>query len=1528
MPQYQPPGYSKWSPSRLRTLRCFALFCFALFFFGFHMIARLLSNFKKGWHCFQAFAMRDGLAFNVCHSVVLGILLTLNFSCKLENGNGAKTAEGKPNTENAQSEAAGSDSIITGIPIVDQGVRIDFDSIFETTVVPLKGEPKVVSAHPNRNPAGQPVVIPIPKNLTVITPGENGVPLPKKVRAKGKVVPASQPQPILATPLRTKDEAIANIQVLEIEQRAGSDRIETILEDSRGNLWFGTPSGAYKYDGKWLTSFSEQEGLSNSSIRAIVEDRHGNLWFATWGDGVICYDGTSFIHFTEKEGMSSDMVYSMIMDGKGNLWFGTYGGGAVCYDGNDFTIFTDKEGLCDKSALSMMADTNGDIWFGTVKGGACQYDGKSFTHYTYKEGLGSNLIYSIITDRQGAIWFGTYQGASRFDGDSFKNYTTKEGLLGMLVTCIHEDVEGNIWMANRTGSQNSDSGVSRFDGKNFEHYTVREGMSHNIVNSMIPDNAGVIWMGTNAGVTRFDPKSFRHFTEQNGLKFEQRVSSIVGDKSGNIWLGTWVGGLIRFDGENFSYFTKEEGMSVNIINKLFFNNEDELWFDVGSIGFTNFDGKIFEHHLLREKYGRSLLPILQDSRGRKWYSIANGMFCYDSTGCVLFSKKEIFGDKFVSKMLEDSRGQLWFGANDGGVIKYDGSAFTLITEAEGMSNNQLTAILEDSQGYLWFGTRGGGLNRYDGTQFVHFTEAEGLGNNLVNSMLQDGTGNIWVSRQNGVSLIVPKKNWSDSTKGIAPTSLNNAHGDYRIFNYDTKDGLKGKAYSSMYLDVENRLWLGGVKGMSMLDISQFKVVNKPPKVKFDHIEIRQQYLDFSRLTDTAYQSTFSFGKEMSQISCSLVPFSNCPVNMTVPNDLDHLTFYFSGIDWAAPHKIQYSYLMDGVDKGWSLPQSAPQAEYRNLPFGTHTIKVKAVGAAQIWSDPIEYTFTIRPPWLRTWWAYLCYILAGGGILFGIRAYELKRKLAKAEEQRTKEMNEVKSKIYTNITHEFRTPLTIINGIAEKLQRKVDFELREDLEVIKRNGRQLLHLVNQMLDLAKLESGSLPLHLVQGEVVSFLKYLLESFHSLAEDKNIQLKFESELESCVMDHDPVRLQEIVTNLLSNAVKFTPESGKVEMRLAMEKQTADTHFLITVSDTGIGIPADKQQQIFERFYQLDDSPTRQSEGTGIGLTLTQELVKLLKGNIEVESELGKGSKLTVRLPVTNKAKPVDSKVFYTPGISLTTPSPHSDAATKEQPASSDSAKPSLLFIEDSPDLLRYLSSMLQSDFQIITASNGKLGLEKALVEMPDIIISDVMMPEMDGYEVCRRLKENLVTCHIPIILLTAKADAESKIKGLEQGADAYLPKPFDEKELRMQLKRLLEATERLRRYYTSEQFLNRINVQVSWPKEVHNDPLLMEIYKLVNKYITDPELSAEYLASQLNMSYISCFRKVKALTGMGVKEYIQHIRINIAAALLSEHPEWPLSKVATSTGFGSPQFFSRLFKKTMGQTPANYRMLDKNK
>ena len=659
--------------------------------------------------------------------------------------------------------------------------------------------------------------------------------------------------------------------------------------------------------------------------------------------------------------------------------------------------------------------------------------------------------------------------------------------------------------------------------------------------------------------------------------------------------------------------------------------------------------------------------------------------------------------------------------------------------------------------------------------------------------------------------------------------------------------------------------------------------------------------------------------------------------ITLTHLQNNLLFGFTALNYETPEKNQYKYKLEGYDKDWiSAPASARVAKYTNLSHGHYTFRVIASNNDGVWNeqgDTLE--IVILPPWWRTWWAYLFYIALIGGSSFFFYRFQLNRRLEQAEASRLKEMDAVKTKLYTNITHEFRTPLTVILGMAEQVMDNPKEFVQEGLKMIIRNGQNLLNLVNQMLDLSKLESGHLSLHYQQGDVVNFLKYIVESLHSLAESKGLQIHFISDLEQLTMDYDETRLQQVASNLLSNAVKFTPKGGNIYVSLSIQSDT----FSFKVKDTGKGITEADLPYIFDRFYQVDDTATRHGEGTGIGLSLTRELVKLMNGTISVKSQMNKGTEFEVVLPIhlvadkkaKNEQLPILPPIIDTSIADDTPLSINQEFSTE---------KPLVLIADDNADVRAYISSCLSADYNLLIAKDGQECEDMAFEHTPDLIISDVMMPFKDGFEVCKTLKTDERTSHIPIIMLTAKADMDSKLQGLEHGADVYLMKPFNKEELLLRIKKLLELRLQLQEYYRSTVMSANAHSEIGategdkllkedMSKEkpsllVNNfdNTFILKVRTLIEANLTNVHFDVEKLCSDLLLSPSQVYRKIMALTGLSTNNFIRYIRLLKAKELLLKNSHYSISAVAYDSGFNDPAYFSRAFKQEFGVTPQAWR------
>lgn len=1397
---------------------------------------------------------------------------------------------------------------------------------------------------------------------SIATPGKNGIFLPKVVPANGKVVIAGLPQVVPATEVKSLDPNPYNFSSFNKLQGMADSNVQYIFEDVYGNLWFSTANGGVsKYDGHYFTTFTQLQGLPSNNITCIEGDREGNIWFGS-SSGISKYDGHSFTNFTVTEGLSSNHVTSMFVDKKGFLWIGSWNGGASRYDGKTFTHYARKEGLGENNVASIMEDTKGNLWFGTDGNGISKYDGTYFHNYTSTPAIYLDVVTCMLEDVQGNIWIGTQSGGlAMYDGESFVQYDQNDGLPNNFIFSIHEDGMGNIWIGTWGG------GVTKYNGKSFRYYPVLEGLSQDTVESILEDSTGNLWFGTwGSGISKYRGQDFRHFTSEDGL-VNSDIGGVLEDVNGNIWVGTYGGGALQYDGEKFTQITENYPGYGVLVNCIVADKQGNLWFGSQAKGVAMYDGENLTHFPEMWEMNRCrIMSMLEDSNGNLWIGTDfGGVIRYDGQGrpsdqgsFTQFTITAGLSSNMVTSMAEDRNGHLWFGTMGGGATKYDGTNFTHFTQREGMADNNVLSVFEDSHGNLWFGTNGAGVTKYDGQYFTHFSTENGLGGNSITSIFEDDHGNIWFGTEDGLSKLTPDK-LSESLDGNREGLL---YEQENLFtNYGHEEGFVGDGVNvglTMVGDINGAIWVGTKDRLTVFHPSNLIKDTIPPVLNLTNIALFTETVHWAELAkkkDTSLLMGNNVNFKNFEFD-SISKWNNVPQNLNLGHTDNNLTFHYVGTTLNSPQKVKYQYKLEGFDSSWNATTTAHEATYGNLPWGDYTFKVKAVNGDGFWSETVTYPFVIRAPWWQTWWAYLIYALLFGVGFVALYRFQLHQKLQKAERLRLQEMDSFKTRLYTNITHEFRTPLTVILGMAQNVMESPQTYFKTGLDIIVRNGQNLLFLVNQMLDLSKLESQKLELSHQQGDVVSFTHYVAESFHSLAQDKGVDIDFQTTVEKLLMDFDPVRLQQVIANLITNAIKFTPSGGLISISTTCQANS----FILHIRDTGTGIAKADLPHIFDRFYQADGSHTRLGEGTGIGLALTHQLVQLFGGEITVKSKLGEGSIFKISLPIQNKATLQTSGLEeFLPGKKVI-PENYSNAQNSFPLAIGEDnvhgkqhlkEKPLVLVADDNKDVRTYIASCLKNNYNVHMASNGLECEAVALQLVPDLIVLDVMMPYKDGFEVCNTLKCEERTSHIPVILLTAKADMESKLEGLEQKADAYLTKPFHKKELLLRIKNLLELRQLLQQYYISalengtsgfhppkkHTGLNKVKNatkamgmhQAAAPSTHGTMPFansldhafVNKIKNTVESHLDDMDFDVEKLCRAVALSHSQVHRKLSALTGLSATYFIRHVRLLRAKQLLL-HSGYKISAIAADCGFNDAAYFSRVFKKEFGLTPQKWR------
>ncbi|HEY3384994.1 MAG TPA: ATP-binding protein, partial [Saprospiraceae bacterium] len=951
---------------------------------------------------------------------------------------------------------------------------------------------------------------------------------------------------------------------------------------------------------------------------------------------------------------------------------------------------------------------------------------------------------------------------------------------------------------------------------------------------IVEDRIGQLWFGSTTGMMKLtSPKTgerltFQHYSGKQGFT-DAFVMCITPDSKGNIWFGTFGGGLIQAklsasgDIEEFIHFTEDQGFPANYI-----------------------------------------IAVIEDDEGNLWVET-------DINGVSYF------------KLNPDRRS----------------GTLTVYSEREGLLSQQLSSMYLDPKGDLWLGTERNGLCQFvlsdaKGEQkFNAFTKNQGLTDDNIREIIPfPGNGPdrpFWVTTKNGLNLVQPHNSNESKTT---------------LFSFGRTEGIKhtGFTYRNGNIDHNGKIWLGTEQGLQVLSLNTFKTSNSIPKPFLRQIHVNERAINYHHLPD-------SLKRSISFKQTNL--YENLPIAPTFSYKSNHLTFSFAATDWSDPYKLQYSYKIDGLNETWSTPSAESKAEYRNLPSGTFTFKVRAIGESQIWSEPFEYKFTIRPPWWYSWWAIVMYTCFGGFIVYRTYRFQLNRKLEIAEKQRLVELDQIKNRLYTNITHEFRTPLTLIHGpVTQALSKNTVLE-QKDIQSIHRQSERLQQLINQMLQLQKLEAGMLKPHYAYGEIIQVLRNLFGSFETWAKDKNISMLFSSSLQEVYMDFDQEKLTQIISNLVSNAIKHTPRGGKVAM--VINPSSSADFLLINISDTGTGISEEDLPYIFDRFYQ---SKRASSGGTGIGLALVKNLTDLLGGQISVESKLDSGSTFKLSLPITKRThKPAEA----VPATEVSVHEAHDEEINFITPQHVIPGKPIVLIVEDHPEVLQYVASCLADEYTILSAKDGNEGLRLAYERVPDLIISDVMMPGKDGFELCNILKTDIQTSHIPIILLTGRGDHEAMMEGIGRGADAYVTKPFDPEELLLRVRKLLELRSTLSQYYRQHATTqNPETIQQSSAKE---NEFLQKIRAFVEEHLNDSRFNMDMLCHQMAMSHPQLHRKITALTGESTGKFVRSVRLAKALELL-RHSDLTISEIAYETGFSEPGYFTKVFSKEFNSSPTEYR------
>lgn len=1332
-----------------------------------------------------------------------------------------------------------------------------------------------------------------------------------------------------------------------------SNYILSIHQDHQGFIWIGTENGVNRFDGRHFLEFrfdpEDDETINDSWVISIYEDSQYNLWIGTKIGLNRLNRQTGKIEripLLSKGQAVSASVNSIYEVSPGDLWLTTRYQGLYQlqkspedqgWKAEEFAYQSPESGR--KSGLTTFNipyATVDEVWMVNSAG----VD-------RVKSATGTSIRYPF-PDRQVSFQDEFDKIAGVYDGKR-KIFTGIGDKLYVLDIKQEElVVEANALFASNTGVKTSITGKLIVDGpskllmpsyrdwivfdlengiqeKIQSREQIDETLFRNSIHASFKDKQGNYWIGTAGsglflGQLRTSPFIFYQHDPSNPYSISKgQVRSLLEDEQGNVWIGIIFHGLDYLSKQESGFLVREKSLQAisgrsnaltsSKIIKLIAGEDKSIWVATNDNGLMQLDsaGRLLQTFTHNSDDPNSLSAnriwgLAKDKEGFIWAGTwQDGLNRIDpNTGSIKQFRHEPANANSlihnnIRSLFIDREGILWIGTL-GGLDRFDlgTKQFTHFkhnpADANSLSDNLIWSIFKDQQGELWVGTDTG-LNRYDAetNRFEHFFEKNGLPNNSIYGILEDDEGVLWVSTKEGLARQLPV--------GSAPA----------FFPLSFANGLKTVSFlpkAHLNSSQSELLYFGSSQGVLSVKPSLLKLATPQPQLAV-HVLSR---FNPQEQKDEKLADYFINSKEG-------------PVKL---NHRDQsITITLSDLNWENNRDLLYDYQLEGFNTQWIPLEEDMQINFASLSPGKYRLLARARNAENRTSEATELLLLrVYPPWWKSPWAYACYLLFSVVIIFVLYRFQLRRQFERQEAQNLKTLNTIKNRLYTNITHEFRTPLTIISGMAGKIdQDPIQWGARGS-KMISRHTDDLLNLVNQILDLRKLQAGKLQPKLVQGDIISLIHYIIESFQPLSREKDMELMFRPNVEELIMDYDSNMIQRIVANLLSNAIKYTTKAGKVIVKLGAVStpqdlsQDADECLLLVVTDEGMGIPEEQLPYIFDRFYQVEsvEDTNRAPKGSGIGLSLTKELVQLLGGKIRVESTVGKGSSFLVWLPISRAALSIaDRPALQTPVLKEV-----KQDWVGEQVVEGVIDLPNLLIIEDNKDVQEYLTICLDQYYQLTYAANGQEGIEKALAEVPDIIISDIMMPEKDGFEVCDTLKKDLHTSHIPIILLTAKSDAESRISGLQVGADAYLSKPFSEKELFVRLEKLLEIRRTLQERYQS--------IDASQTDELTGsqleDAFILEIQNIIQEHISDETFGIAELCQAIHMSRTQLYNKLKSLTGQSTSRYIRSYRIHKAKDMLASRPELNITEVAFETGFSNLKYFSKVFTEETGSSPRQFR------
>ncbi|MDT3695238.1 MAG: two-component regulator propeller domain-containing protein [Ignavibacterium sp.] len=1345
-----------------------------------------------------------------------------------------------------------------------------------------------------------------------------------------------------------------------------NNTVYNIIQDKSGFLWFTTDDGLNRFDGYQFKVFrndqKDQNSISDNTTMAITEDYEGNIWIGTKNGIINCYDPV-FNRFKKWDIKSTDEKDNPInvihIDDNKYVWVGTYRSGLYRLNPETGEIKNwhndpnDNNSLSNNYISAIVEDEKNNLWIGTFYGLNKFNPEESEKHFTRffnspdnTSSLSANTIWAITSSclENKILYIGTINGLTILNTETEQlnsiAISNPDNLMFGTGTgsVIEEIVNGEriLWIYSYAGllrynlSRNT---LDRFTANKES----QSGLLSNQIYSIYKDNSGVLWIGTNNGINFFSQKNIKF---NNKLKYSKErfntapiskcdVKAIAKTQDGTIWFGT----------ENGFYFTsgtvgkktikKHPSLASDNIWCLTPGRENELWIGTYGSGL----------YLLNYKTNKIIKKAIVDN--------------------VIKSPSK----NFVKSLYKDRKNRLWIGYWGIGLASLDlvsGKVKNWLNDSNdeySLSYDDVWDIFEDSKGRIWIGTNGGGLNCFNETtnKFFRINLSNAskfkLSSNSVYSITESTYNSdesksviLWIGTNSGLNKLILDYPTDEHSSSFIIRSIN---------VYTIQNGLADNSIKSIVEDDSGNLWLGTSSGITFFNTKNNSVINFSKEDGIDGVDINSESVlrvdgNFILIGSTSGLNTFNPSEiiqssykpklvisDFQIFNSSISPSANSVLtknifftdDITLSHKQNVFSFEFSAFDYNSPHSIKYAYRMEGFDKDWVESGSRRYVTYTNLNPGKYTFKVRSTNSDGVWCDNVKsIAITITPPWWQTGWAILLYFIVFITGVWGIIKFQAYRasiqqelKTREFESYHLREVEQMKSRFFANLSHEFRTPLLLIKGPLESL---LNGKIRDNIPVyykmLLRNTEKLQQLIDQLLELSQLEAETIPLKVDSYNIVDVIKACFNNLQPLAEERSINFVFSAEKDSVYAMIDKDKLEKIINNLLSNAFKFTPSGGSIYVNINCPDNNAD-QITVSVKDTGIGIPNEFQNKIFDRFYQIDNSSKRNFGGSGIGLALVKELATLHNWEINLNSVEGEGTEFVLTIPIKSNHSAVSEKLKANIETQATE---HIDPLSPEHFSTASgniNEKSLILFVEDNEDVRVYVNDLLKSDYDLLLADCGESGIEITKNNLPDLILSDVMMPGMDGFEFCRRIKSDWKTSHIPVILLTAKVDHQSKLDGLELGADDYITKPFEQNELLVRIKNLIEQRRLLKEKFSRDITLPTETV----PYNKEEKELIEKASSIVEKYLNDENFNSEILAKEMFMSRSRLTRKMQSAAGQGPGEFIRNYKLNRSARLILEK-KLSITQIAFEVGFGSPAQFTRAFQKHFNCLPSEFNQM----